>query len=365
MLLVPFLPAAPHARAAESPDALAIGYYLSGAGLAVEQVPWRHFTDVCHAYLTTDGRGEPLTDNQMPSRPLTEAAHRHGVRVLVSLGGGKTAEGLARAASSRASLIACVRGVTRLVAENGYDGVDIHWEFPRDRATRAGFVALVKFLRVALDAQRERSGRDEPYLLTAVVSPSAFFGKWIDTGATIGRLDWLGVMAYDMAGPWSKTAGHHAPLLASPEDPERRWRSVAAAMDYWHTDRGVPKGKLVLGVPLYARVYPVAERFAELDPAARAAHGTLAFSQVRRLAGAGWLADVDPDSRAAWLSPPDDRPLLIAYDDRNTVELKAEWARRRGYRGLYFWAMHHDRMEDGDHWLLRAAGKAWPLGGPE
>lgn len=347
---------------AAEPQRLAVGYYSAASEFPVSQIPWRHFTHLCHAFLVTDAEGKPITGEQVPSRSLTAAAHTNNVKVLLSLGGGKTASGLAKVTASRKTLGQYVKSVVTIVVKNGYDGVDIDWEFPRDRASRTGFVALVSALRYTLDRVATKQEREEPYLLTAAVSATGFFGKWIDTGAVMGRLDWLHVMTYDMAGPWSKSAGHHAPLYPSPDDPEKAWRSVVGAMEYWHKDRGVPKDKLVVGVPLYGRAYPVTERFATLEPDDRTKHGTLSFSQVRQLVGRDWLAEWDDQSRAPWLSPPDEKPLLIAYDDRNSVDQKAKWAKEQGYRGLFYWAVHHDRMSDGTHWLLRAADKAWPLG---
>ncbi|MEM9187025.1 MAG: glycoside hydrolase family 18 protein [Planctomycetota bacterium] len=340
---------------------VSVGYYASFAGSPVDQIPWRRLTHVCHAYLRTDEAGELVTDKAMPSRVLTDAAHARGVKVLLSLGGGRTSAGLERVTADRPAITRYVTRVVKMVAENGYDGVDIAWEFPRNRETRAGFVDLVAALRRALDIQAQRRERSEPFLLTAAVSPSGFFGKWIDVGAVIKRLDWLHVMTYDMAGPWSRTAGHHAPLFPSPADPERGWRSVSIAMNYWHKDRGVPRQKLVLGIPLYGRAYPVTRRFAELDPELRKQHGTLTFAQVRTLVGRGWPADWDDQSKAPWLQTPDGKRLIIAYDDRNSVDQKAKWAKAEGYLGLFFYAIHQDRMSDGTHWLIRAADRAWPL----
>ncbi|MEM6798487.1 MAG: glycoside hydrolase family 18 protein [Planctomycetota bacterium] len=346
--------------ATAEPSRLSVGYFASFVDNEVDKIPWRHLTHICHAYLKTDDKGGLLTDEAIPNKDLTSQAHEKGVRVLLSLGGGRTTTGLERVTASRESLVGYVKSVIKLVAENDYDGVDIVWEFPRNKASRNGFVALIAYLRVGLDAQAKADGRSEPYLLTAAVSPSAFFGKWIDVGAVLGRVDWFHVLTYDMTGPWSKTAGHHAPLTPSPTDPERAWRSVSQAMAYWHKDRAAPKEKLVVGVPMFGRALPVTEPFAPLDPKKRKQHGTLAFAQIRELAGKGWPAEWDPACQAPWLHAPQKKPLLIAYDDRNSVDKKAKWAKAEGYRGLFFWAIHQDRMSDGTHWLLRAADKAWP-----
>jgi len=340
---------------------VSIGYFASFVDPEIKKIPWRHLTHVCHAYLKTDGQGKLVTDNRMPNPELTKTAHQRGVRVLLSLGGGRTTSGLERVTSDQASIDAYVDSVVKLVAENDYDGVDLVWEFPRNRKTRAGLGALTSALRAKLDARAKADGRQTPYLLTAAVSPSGFFGRWVDIESLLKVTDWLHVMTYDMSGPWSRSGGHHAPLLPSPNDPERDWRSVSQAMDYWHKKRGVPKDRLVVGIPSFGRGLPVARPFAQLDPAKRKQHGTLTFAQIRDLAGKGWPAEWDRVSQAPWLRAPDGKPLILTYDDRNSVHKKATWARGLGYRGLFFWAIHGDRMPDGTHWLIRAANKAWPV----
>ena len=340
---------------------VSIGYFASFVDPEIQKIPWRNLTHVCHAYLKTDDQGKLVTDKTMPNKQLTQTARERGVKVLLSLGGGRTTSGLERVTANKKSVVAYVDGVVKLVAENDYDGVDLVWEFPRDRKTRAGFSTLVATLRTRLDARAKADGRPEPYLLTAAVSPSAFFGKWIEVGSLLKSADWLNVMTYDMSGPWSRSGGHHAPLLPSPRDPERGWRSVSQAMNYWHKQRSVPKEKLVVGIPLFGRGLPVKQPFAQLDPAKRKQHGTLTFAQIRDLVGKGWPAEWDRASQAPWLRAPGGKSLILTYDDRNSVHKKATWARGLGYRGLFFWAIHGDRMPDGTHWLIRAADKAWPI----
>lgn len=345
----------------EAEGRLSIGYYASYGSLSMELIPWKSLSHLCHAFLAIDNDGKLLVGESLPSSKLTEAAHKQGVKVLLSLGGGRTSTGLQRIAADEKKLATYVGQVVPLVAKHDYDGLHIDWEFPSDRQDRGSFVRLVVALHKSLAEQAKSSGRAEPYLLSTTVGPSGFFGKWIDIGAVESRLDWLQVMTYDMSGPWSRYAAHHAPLFPSDKDPERAWRAVSIAMDYWHTDRGVPKEKLVVGIPFYGRALPVVKPYAPLEPAKRKQHGQLAFSEIRELVGKGWPANWDASSQAPWLQTPDKKPLLIAYDDRNSVDKKAKWARDNGYRGLYYWALHHDRMSDGTHWLLRAATNAWPV----
>ncbi|TWT78189.1 Chitinase A1 precursor [Posidoniimonas polymericola] len=350
--------------AAQRTSRVFLGYYAAISELPIEEIPWARLTHACHAFLAVDAEGQMVENPLVPSQTFTDAAHEHGVTPLLSLGGGKTAEGLTKLAESDDAIRAFAKKVVEAVVANNYDGVDIDWESPSDQRTMEGLVLLVKSLRSGLDQAAAKANRTKSYLLTAAVPPSNHLGKWFDVGAVASRLDWLNVMCYDMSGPWERTAGHHAPLFPSQKDPERGWRSVQAAMEYWRKERGVPKEKLLVGVPMYGRALPVSKVFEPLDPAKRKQHGALSFTRVRELVGQGWPAMWDYDAHAPWLRPKEqqDSPLLICYEDRNSVHDKAEWAAKEGYRGMFFWAIHQDKMPDGTHWLLRAANKAWPAG---
>ncbi|WP_231933111.1 glycoside hydrolase family 18 protein [Botrimarina mediterranea] len=358
-----------------------VGYFATFGNLAVEQIPWDGLTHLSHCYLSLDAGGKVLATDAVPNGALTAEGRKNGVPVLVVVGGGNSVAGLEKATAAESSTKQLAADIVKVVADGKYDGVDLNWEFPRDAATSEGHARLLAELRRQLNAEAKRMQRKSPYLMTTSVSASPDFGQWIDAKRIVPLVDWLGVMAYDMADPWSLHAAHHAPLFPSSLDPEREKRSVATATRYWERQRGVPKDKLVVGVPFYGRSMPVAKPFEQLDPEQRRRHQVMAFSAVRKLVDEGWRAEWDNESRAPWLSSPEppnepnaesdaplrtvdenvyDGPVLISYDDRNSVHGKAVWANEQGYRGMYFWAIHQDRMPDGRHWLIDAANNAWP-----
>lgn len=358
-----------------------VGYYATFGDMPVEKIPWKGLTHLCHAYLRADAEGKLVTTDAMPNAALTADGRKNGVPVLVTLGGGPSLRGFEKVTIDDAATAEFVGEVIRVVVDGKYDGVDVDWESPRDAATRAGHARLLAELRKQLDAESKRAQRPTRYLLTATVSASPFFGEWVDADRVAPLVDWLNVKAYDMAGPWTPHAAHHAPLFPSSKDPERESRSVAGSMRYWEGVRNVPKQKLVVGVPLYARAMPAKEPFELLDPELARHHRALPFVAVRKLVGEGWRAEWDKESRAPWLSKPEaeeepeattgsplqavdpnvyDGPVLIGYEDRNSVHGKAQWANEQGYRGMSFMAIHQDLMPDGRHWLLDAAKAAWP-----
>lgn len=356
-----------------------VGHYATFGNLPVEQIPWSRLTHVCHAYLRLDADGKPVATDSVPNPALTADGRQNGVPVLLTVGGGVTVRGLEKATKTTEGRRTAARGILQAMVDGEYAGVELSWESPRNEETRAAHVDLLADLRRGLDQLAKQSEREEPYLLTASVPESSDLGRWVDATAIAPLVDWLTVLAYDMAGPWTRHAGHTAPLFAAADAPEDvRW-SVSQAMRYWELDRGVPKNKLVVATPLFGRAMPVAKPFDPMNAGQAEGHRAMAFSAIRELAGEGWPAEWDNGSRAPWLRRPPreneataplakvdpdapyDGPLVISYDDRNSVHMKATWAREQGYRGMSFWAIHQDRMPDGRHWLIDAAARAWPV----
>src|SRR5690606_5237731 len=67
-------------------------------------------------------------------------------------------------------------------------------------------------------------------------------------------VDYINIMTYDFNGSWSPITGHNAPLFEDPKALENdvHPHNVAVAVK-GHLEHGVPKRKLVLGIPFYGR----------------------------------------------------------------------------------------------------------------
>ena len=49
--------------------------------------------------------------------------------------------------------------------------------------------------------------------------------------------------------------------------------------------------------------------------------------------------------------------MVIGYDDAESVAIKTQWAMKQGFRGVFFWQVHADRLPDGTHPLQEASRK--------
>ena len=130
----------------------------------------------------------------------------------------------------------------RVIEEYGLDGIDIDWEYPTQNSAgissspddTANFTLLMGDLRKTIG-----SGK----LLTAATVCDA---QYIDFKDCIGYLDLVNVMAYDMN---NGTDTHHAALYPS----EIAGDCTSSEAVEAHLKAGVPKEKLVMGIPFYGK----------------------------------------------------------------------------------------------------------------
>ena len=155
--------------------------------------------------------------------------------------GGWTSGNFSEMAADAKCRMAFARDCARIVKEYGLDGIDIDWEYPT--SSEAGissspddtrnFTLLMRDLRKVL-------GKDK--LLTCATIAD---GKYVDFPACVKYMDFVNIMAYDVADP----PRHHTTLFRSPLSGRI---TVSEAVEA-HIRNGVPKEKLCLGMPLYGR----------------------------------------------------------------------------------------------------------------
>lgn len=320
---------------------------------------YRLYTHLCQAFLVPNADGTLRERRGVPSRELTAEAHRAGVKVLISLGGWGPDREFAAIVANPEAEDRFVAGVLKIVGEADYDGIDLDWEYPDTAAEIPGFERLTRRFRKGLDEIGAAKGRG--MLLTMAVSANPGTLRWLDRDLLVETMDWLNVMTYDMAGPWLPYAGHNSPLFGSSKAPGGRRHSVEAAMMYLVKERGMPPDRLAVGIPLYGRGFAVKEPYAltEGAPKARMPEGN--YANLLRLLDEGWTRRWDDETKTPWLIAPDGS-AVIGYDDAESVSLKADWAMKQGFRGVFFWQVHGDRLPDGSHPLQEAARREWGEG---
>lgn len=357
---------------ANAPRVLA-AYYTGD--VPVSSLPANVLTDVIYAF------GEPGAGNichqpgqsqiKIFSQLRSLRAHHPHLRLLLSIGGWGEAPQYSDAALTPNSRAAFTRScIAQYVVREGFDGIDIDWEFPvhggipqsmHRPADRADVTSLLAEFRSRLDALGRVNHRH--YYLT-VAMPT---GRWQYGGAyepsdsynlrDVGRIaDWLNVMTYDMNNIFSPVSSFNTPMQADPNDPtpplERRWDNLTGAVQYYE-EYGVPASKIVLGMAFYGRGFTgVASRNAGLYSKYRGGFPETPWKTVKSkfLTDPAWQKHWSNTAQAPWIYNPHTH-VFFSYDDPRSMAIKAAFVRHEHLRGAMFWVFGED---DSDQSLLQS-----------
>lgn len=192
----------------------------------IQSIQYDKLTHINYAFLLPNADGT-LKDVDDPAQlqALVEASHRRGVKVLISVGGWGLDRQFEALAANPATRTVFVQELVDYAARYRLDGVDIDWEYPQAGVSDGNYLALIRELRAALPAN---------LLLTTAVAAYGENAAGIPTEA-FAELDFVNLMVYDMS-----TEAHATMAMAE------------EALAYW-ADRGLPRQKMVLGVPFYSR----------------------------------------------------------------------------------------------------------------
>jgi len=306
------------------------------------QIPFRKLTHINHAGVAfkADGSLSVPTNPPFLEPELIRKAHAAGVKVLLLLGGDFT--GLETTTGGLETLLANLK---TFITTNGYDGLDIDWEYPSSTTDTQTFYALMTGLR--------RTFPSPGYLLSADVPP------WGGTGYDVPGLemvvDYWNVMMYDCAGPWTDDGQLNSPIFWNTNDPEP-WEcepggSVEQAANIYLNDMHVPASKINMGTPFYGYFYTdVSAEFGACSPLIQGScgnnlvpsenYGTFIKQRINKL---GWTAYFDQHALVPYLLRSDGQPGYITYDDPSSTYTRvwySDWT--RGLGGAFMWSLDAD-----------------------
>ena len=210
-----------------------VGYAPNWYGTGyLDRIDYSQVTHLIYAFAipTADGEIRPLNDGGFMTA-LVKKARENDVKVCIAIGGwsykGEPLEStFAAATDTDAKCRTLANAMLKVVDDYGLDGIDVDWEYPRANTSRQ-YETLIKYLREGLDQ------RGEGKILTSAVT--GFMAADYSSTA-LGCLNWVNVMAYD-----GNSGSGHSPYQYA-VDSVNAWKKV-----------GLPKEKIMLGVPFYAR----------------------------------------------------------------------------------------------------------------
>jgi chitinase len=312
-------------------DKLVVGYYpdWNKGILPPSAIPYRSLTHILHSFLipASDGTVSGLS----AYGTLVQTAHLNNVKVLVSLGGWDQSSGFSPMAADTAARRRFVSTMTSFCVTNGYDGVDIDWEYPKTTTDRANFRLLVHELRQSFDTLMPRR------LISIAAPATSWSGQWFDVEGMSGDLDWIGMMTYDFYGSWTTKAGPNSALYGNFSTNTEGWVDYSAS---YYLGRSVPPGKLLIGTPLYGWAFAASSLYGTSTGASQSAYSSI----VPKL-DQGWIRYWDDQGKVPYMIN-STATQLISYDDSLSVALKCSYINSKGLGGTIVWALGQDKIAD-------------------
>lgn len=288
--------------------------YLPACAVPSYTPRWEKITHLCLAFGFVQADGNVDVTEVLKHRGVVEEAHRHGVKVLLSVGGGGS-RNFSPAILDEQCREKLVGQLTALTADLGLDGIDIDYEEWEGGPQGAGTSDLEK--RVALEAlYRElRAALGPDKLIAAAVGAlwdTGGFGTYNCYNETMHcYLDFVSLMIYDATGPWpSSHIGQHS-----------GWMFFEKAIEHWLVNRKLPREKLVAGVPFYGYRFVEGGDIKDTQ--------SMTYKQI---------LETYPDEEAHLK----DSIGLLYYNGIPTIRRKVEYVKQHRLGGIMLWEITQD-----------------------
>ncbi|KAI3404413.2 CHT4 [Candida oxycetoniae] len=310
-------------------------------------IPYEYYTHIFYAFLKINSETGELCftdewcDLQMQEESLIPGEIVHGnleslyqmkrlnrsLKVIMSVGGWGACSQFEAITDDKEKLRCFVESAATLLLKYKFDGIDIDWEYPNNDQQARGLVEILAKLRQALPKQT---------ILTVAVPGGEENGRYLKIKEMDQYLSFWNLMTYDFAGQsWSQKTGFHSNLFGKNGDNELCASQVVQS----YLQRGVPACKLVLGMPMYGRVFCGVSNCLIGQPFAKTSkEDIINYNKICEFKEHGF----DPRKVAAFSYDPEKKEF-VTYDNAQSAKIKASYVKSNGLGGGMWWESSGDR----------------------
>ncbi|XP_071953623.1 probable chitinase 10 isoform X2 [Antedon mediterranea] len=266
--------------------------------------------------------------------------------VLLAVGGWNFGtEGFSRMVSTSSNRQQFIRSAVAFLRRYGFDGLDLDWEYPSG-VDKYRFTTLVQELRAAFNVEVRPAGSNRLLLTAAVAAGEQYINAGYEIARLASYLDWVNVMAYDFYGNWGHYTGHHSALYS--HNTRNSKLTISWAVWRWLSG-GMPKNKLVVGLPTYGRSFRLASSIVtglgSLSFGSGQAGvytnspGILSYYEICGLLQSDWREGNSSTIKAPYAYKGNQ---WVGYHNPQSFEVIANWIKSEGLAGAMVWSLDFD-----------------------
>ena len=344
-----------------------IGYFPSYSIHAMQYqvagIPADRLNYVIYAFASVSATGDCVSvnadDDKINFAQLLQMKQQYpGVQTLISIGGASNSTNFPAAVANPTILAHFVQSCLQFMKQNGFDGIDIDWEYPSS-AQAQSFTALLTELKRQLDSL---GGTDKRKYLLSIAAPAGNSNySNLQLNLIHPNLDWINLMAYDFTVVSSNVTDLVAPLVPYDPSVQKHAASNVDAAVQAYLKAGVPAAKLVLGTRFVGTgwqgvadanngLYQANKGAAKgtWDAAGAAPTGSFGYQDLKQNYIGSYSRFWHAEAEVPWLFNPA-AGVMISYEDLQSLTIKSKYAIANQLGGVTIWNLASD---DAQHSLV-------------
>mmetsp|Transcript_15713 Transcript_15713/g.33218 ORF Transcript_15713/g.33218 Transcript_15713/m.33218 type:complete len:769 (+) Transcript_15713:917-3223(+) len=311
---------------------------------------------------------------------LIYLAHISGAQIYASIGGWTLSGAFPTVAADSDKRMLFAQECVGLIADYGFDGIDIDWEYPgyephggspRDRDN---FNKLLLEVREALNTYQSTTG-DAPlgggaFGLAATLPCGPANIDFLDVPFLSLVLDEMKLMTFDFHNELETVTGANSPLYDQEWDEEPGLSVDGCVKNYYEGGAGDQAAKISIGVPFYGKTFSFATKLngfhsnnngqgegnVDQNNWPQDLGSPIYYNIVDKLSKGGMVVRRHEPTKTQYAYFKDGSGL-VTYDDPQAVCDKANYVNENLLGGLHFWEMSGDLMESLETPLLDAINR--------
>jgi chitinase len=332
VLLFAFLAFPAQAR----PDRIVLGYSATWRDpySPAECYNYDAITHLARAFLIPHPDGKIEVPEGYFNATMESLARKHSVKLLMSIGGeASNADNWLSIARHQKYFRNFCDNLDKLLAEYGYDGIDIDWE-PSAVTTEDGlaFVSFLKGLRA----------RYPDRIITTALGASEYWVGHFSWKDVTDNVDYVNVMTYDYSGGWGGRAAYASNLFPAGVYSPEPTLSVDEGMKNLIENHKVSPAKLLMGMTFWPSRFSV-DHIGDHFPVNGPGYSmNITYAQAMDLLRTGNYAEFWDEKAAMPYMERTAGGSVVCYESPKSVTRKCEYAAKLGCAGVMIWHLGAD-----------------------